>query len=240
MDNIEDVLHAYGSMSVIFGFALLIGLTALSLLLKHPKKQIKAILFISIIFVTLVPTVFLIISTIYINAISSSGGPVHWHADMQLWACGHEVNLRDPKGWSNKIGTATLHEHNDQRIHLEGVVVKPSDASLGKFFAVIGGSLKSGMMTVPVNEGTMIVQSGVTCGDGIDREIQFFVYKTDTDGYYHQEKLIDPASYLISPHGNIPPGDCIIGELDVRKDRTDRMCTSYKVGLQTGKIKGEK
>jgi hypothetical protein len=240
MENIEEVLHTYGWMSVVFGFLLLIGLTALSLTIKHLNKKMKVFLFGAIVVTTVVPTLFLSGSTIYINAISISKGPVHWHADFQLWACGHEINLRDPKGLSNKIGTATLHEHSDNRIHLEGVVINPDDATLGKFFSVIEGSLKSSSMSVPVNEGMMMVASGVTCGDGIDRELQFFVYKTDADGYYHQEKLLDPATYSISPEGNIPPGDCVIAELDIPKMKTDKMCTSYQVAQKIGKLKGER
>ena len=61
----------------------------------------------------------LIGSTIYLNTNSDSGGPVHWHADIEFWACGNEIELRDPTGFSNKIGTGTLHEHDDHRIHLD-------------------------------------------------------------------------------------------------------------------------
>lgn len=90
----------------------------------------------------------------YLNVKSDTGGPVHWHADFEIWACGNEIALRDPRGFlSNKIGSPTLHEHNDKRIHLEGVpVTLPHDASLGKFMSTIGGELTQSSLTVPVND----------------------------------------------------------------------------------------
>ncbi len=240
MSGFDEVIASYSLIIVGFAVALLLGLTALSLSLKHVSALMKKLLYGSFIAVTMLTTLFLAGSTIYLNVISSSKGPVHWHADIEIWACGREINLKDPTGLSNKIGTPTLHEHNDKRIHLEGVVVEPQDASLSRFFQVIGGKLERNVLHVPTNEGVMLLSSGISCGDGMVRELQFFVYKTDTDGYYTQEKIADPASYTISPEGNIPPGDCIIAELDAPKERTDRMCTSYRVAEQIGKLKGEK
>jgi hypothetical protein len=239
MDNIEELMSAYSYVAVGFGFALLLGLSALSLLLKHPKKKVKTFVFVLIIAVTLIPTFFLASSTIYVNAISTSKGPVHWHADFEIWSCGKELDLLDPVGLSNKIGTPTLHEHNDKRIHLEGVVIKPSDATLGKFFTVIGGTLQSNVLSVPTTDGMQTLQSGTQC-DGVSSELQFFVFKTDKDGYYHQEKLVDPASYSISAQQNVPSGDCIIAEVSAPKERTEKMCRSYKVAEKIGKLKGER
>lgn len=103
-------------------------------------------------------TFFLLGSTIYLNVVSDSGGPVHRHADIEYWACGAEVELRDPyKFLSNKIGTATLHEHNDKRIHLEGVVVDEDvDATLGNFMRIIGGDLTKGSISIPVHQERLL------------------------------------------------------------------------------------
>ncbi len=239
MENLEEIIASYSFIITGLASALLLGLSALALLLKHPKADTKKLLFGSIAAVTILPTFFLAGSTIYLNSISSSKGPVHWHADIEIWACGREVELRDPKGISNKIGTSTLHEHNDKRIHLEGVVLKPEDASLGKFFRVIDGKLTNDTVSVPVNDGTMLISSGISCGDGQDRQLQVFVYKTEGE-YYTQTKLEDPAAYIMSPQSNIPPGDCIIVELDTEKPRTDKLCQSYKVAEKIGKLKGER
>ncbi|MCA9349121.1 hypothetical protein KC878_03180, partial [Candidatus Saccharibacteria bacterium] len=55
-----------------------------------------------------------------------------------------------------KIGTASLHEHNDKRIHLEGVVVNEhEDATLGNFMHVIDGNLERGSMTIPVGQNNL-------------------------------------------------------------------------------------
>lgn len=238
MQPIDELISSYSYTIVACAIVLLFGLTLFSLYLKNQTEDIKRLLFGSFLIATILPTLFLIGSTVYLNTISSSKGPVHWHADFEIWACGKEVNLRDPKGLSNKIGTATLHEHNDNKIHMEGVVIKREDASLNNFFKVIGGSLTNDTLVVPVNEGKMVIQSGISCGDGIERELQFFVYKTEGD-YYRQTKLENPGEYIMSPFSNVPPADCIIAELDTPKGRTDKLCQSYEVALELDKLKGE-
>lgn len=239
MVGIDEVISSYSFTVVGAAIALLIGLAFLSLRIKHPSKLMKRVLFSSIVLVTILPTFFLAGSTIYLNSISESKGPVHWHADFEIWKCGSEIELRDPKGLSNKIGTNVLHEHNDKRIHLEGVVIEKNDASLGKFFKVIGASLLNERLEIPVENGTAVLEAGM-CENLPGSELQFFVYKTDSEGYYTQEKLTNPASYIISPYGSVPRGDCVIAELDTYKEETDKMCQSYKAALQAGKLKGEK
>ena len=231
------MIYSYTIVGV--AIVLLVVLTVISLHLRHLGHHVKQLLFGSFIVVTLAPTLFLAGSTIYINALSTSKGPVHWHADFEIWACGQEMDLRDPTGLSNKIGTSTLHEHNDKRIHLEGVVLNSGDDSLGKFFSVIGGSLKDNILTIPVENGYTILHSGNFCIDKAYNELQFFVYKTLPSGNYFQQKITDPSNYTIGQYGNVPPGDCIIIELDRPKERTDRLCTSYQAAKQTGKLKQE-
>ncbi len=239
MPGIDELIASYSFIVVGYAIALLIGLAILSLRIKHPSKLMKYFLFGSIVLVTVLPTLFLAGSTIYLNMISSSGGPVHWHADFEIWACGKEVELIDPTGLSNKIGTSVLHEHNDKRIHLEGVVVDEHDASLGKFFRVVGGKFEVDKLTVPSTEGIITLEPSL-CGDSMSSQLQVFVYKTDSDGYYTQEKLTDPANYIISPYGAVPSGDCIIVELDGYKEETDKLCQSYEAAILTGKLKGER
>lgn len=120
-------------------------------------ERLKLPLFVTMAFVMAGSTLLLAISTIYLNVQSDSGGPVHWHADIEFWVCDNEIELVNPEGFSNKVGTWTLHEHNDHRIHLEGVVVDDrNDASLGKFMSVIGGAITDDALIVPVNpEGTI-------------------------------------------------------------------------------------
>ena len=189
----------------------------------------------------MLPTLYMIVSTVYLNTISSSKGPVHWHADIEIWSCGKELELQDPEGsFSNKIGTATLHEHNDKRIHLEGVVVEPHDASLGKFFRVIGGEITPTSITVPTNTGPAVLTNGTMCPNGEQGTVQAFLFRTDDDGYYTQTKLADPQDHIIAPYSTVPEGDCIIVEFGASKARTDRLCQSYEVALEIDKLKGEK
>lgn len=238
--NIETLLNTYSLYLLIFGCILLAGLASISLKIKKPSADTKKLLFFSIVLVTLIPTLVLSGSTIYINTISESKGPVHWHADFEIWNCGQEVSLKDPVGLSNKLGTSTLHEHNDKRIHLEGVVLKNEDASLGNFFYVIGGDLRADSFSIPTNAGLFSTKNGNTCSKTGAGAVQVFVYQTDKDGYFSQKKIMDPASYVISPDSNVPPGDCIIVEFDTPKSRTDKLCRSYKVAEKVGKLKGER
>lgn len=239
--GLEEIIAKTSVNILIIATILLVALAAISLHAKKLKEGAKKFLFISIILTTLIPTLYMAVATVYINTISSSQGPVHWHADIEIWSCGKELELQDPKGmFSNKIGTATLHEHNDKRIHLEGVVVHPEDASLGKFFQVIGGDINADAVTVPTNNGLVYLNNGTMCPDGTPGEIQTFVYQTDKDHYYKQIKVSDPNAYIMSPYSAVPEGDCIIVEFGEPKDRTDKMCRSYKVAEQIGKLKGER
>lgn len=234
--DLELVLGGISVRTALIGSAIIIFLTILGAIIKDRIPKLKAPIFILIAITTVVTSFILIALTIYINVKSSSKGPVHWHADYEIWACDKRLNLRDPAGFlTNKIGTATYHEHNDDRIHLEGVVVEPRDASLGKFFKVVGGELTDKSMVVPLNDNvneTFI--NGDKCPDGQIGEVQVFVYKTtgETVGgrkVYKQEKLQDPANYIISGESQVPPGDCVIFEFGPQKNRTEHMCLQYQV-----------
>lgn len=239
MMDLEHLIAIYSWKILGVASIVLVILAIVSLKIKKPKAHTKKILFLGIIGAVVIPTLYLISSTIYLNTVSSSKGPVHWHADIEIWACGKELDLKDPTGWSNKIGTATLHEHNDKRIHLEGVVVNSDDASLGKFFRVIEGSLSPTSINVPTNDSLVSLQNGMEC-NGQPAELQVFVFQTDKENYYTQQKLVNPGDYIISPYSSVPAGDCIIVEFDSPKSRTDKMCRSYKVAEQIDKLKGEK
>jgi hypothetical protein len=239
--DIEHLLNTYSLYMLIFGVIALAVLAYLSLKLQKVSEDTKKLLFLAIVLVTLIPTLIMSFSTVFVNVISSSGGPVHWHADIEVFACGREVNLKDPKDWwVNKIGSATLHEHNDKRIHLEGVVMKKHDASLGNFFRVIDGELSSTSFSVPTNEGLLTVKNGEICEGSGTGEVQVFVYRTDKDDYYSQEKVSNPQDHIIAPFASVPKGDCIVVEFTSPKERTDKICKSYAVAEKIGKLKGEK
>ncbi len=151
--DLEQQIITLGIRTTLIAAFLLVVASVTAILLKK-HKSFKLPLFILMAGTLVVSTVILFGSTIYLNTHADSKGPVHWHADIEFWACDAELNLRDPHGTlSNKIGTATYHEHNDKRIHLEGVVVKKAeDASLEKFMRVVDGYVTYTAMAVPLNE----------------------------------------------------------------------------------------
>lgn len=145
VDDIEGDVNSLSIRAIGYAVVLLILLLVLATVIVKNKRYhaLKTPLFVAIAATIVVPSLILVGSTIYINAISESKGPVHWHTDIEFWVCGQEIELRDPYAFlSNKIGTSTYHEHDDKRIHLEGVVIeKEYDASLEKFMAVTEGAI---------------------------------------------------------------------------------------------------
>lgn len=209
-------------------------LSLVALIVKNPQEKIRYLLFGLIVTVVLVNTLYLVGSTIYLNQVSATKGPVHWHADYEVWRCGHELELKDPEGLSNKVGSETIHEHNDKRMHFEGVMEDLRHASLGHFFKEVGGSLDSEHFTIPTHEGMTTLEDGQKC-HGQPAKLQVFVYQTDGKTF-SQQRLADPADYIISSHPQVPPGDCVIIELDSEKNKTDKLCNFYKVAVQKGEL----
>jgi hypothetical protein len=152
--DLEQQIIKLAIRTVLLASVSLIVLILIASATRNKSPKLKLPLFVLIAFTILSSTSILIGSTIYLNTKSDSGGPVHWHADIEFWSCGAELDLRNPTGFlSNKIGTATYHEHNDKRIHLEGVVVhKDVDASLGKFMQVTGGHISSDSAAIPLDK----------------------------------------------------------------------------------------
>ncbi len=179
-------------------------------------------------------TLYIAGTTIYLNLTSYTAGPVHWHADLEIWNCGKRIDLRDPRGMSNRIGTSTFHEHGDDRIHVEGVVVNLQDATLHRFFEVVGGQLSEEELQVPTNEGTVSVGKGDFCEEE-EGKVQVFVYQIQ-QGEIQQHK--ETGEYVLSPHSLVPPGDCIIIEFDQEKERTDKLCSSYRAAIERGELYG--
>lgn len=204
---------------------------------KHPvfNKQ-KTMLFLGIIVPIILATFYLAAGTIYLNIISESRGPVHWHADFEIYECGDKIDMIDPEGLANRVGTSTFHEHGDDRIHIEGVVVDSDEIDLHNFFKTIGGSMTQNSMSLLTNEGIIEMKNGDLCND-LQGTLQVFVYRTVGENV-KQEKLDDFTDYVLSPFSNVPPGDCIIIELDEEKEKTDHICETYRIALERGDVIG--
>ncbi|MBI2449545.1 hypothetical protein HYV49_04585 [Candidatus Pacearchaeota archaeon] len=159
--------------------------------------------------------------TIYENLISETGGPVHWHADYQVIACGEKKELIDPEGIRNRIGTAEIHEHNDDRIHIEGTLKKVEDASLKNYFYSIGGELEQNHLIYQTEDGILDLENGDACPNGNPGILKVFVNGRRIDNF---------NEYVIYPDSRVPPGDCIIILFDeTNSDTTNIICESWKV-----------
>lgn len=167
--DLELQIASQSKQIVLMAALLLVVLVVASIALRDRAPKLKPWLFGMLSATLIIPTLFMIISTIYVNTKSESGGPVHWHAGIEFWACGAELELRNPSGLlSNKVGTSTYHEHNDKYIHLEGnVMEKRVDASLEKFMRVTGGNISKSSVGIPLSteESAWIAQGDKLDGD---------------------------------------------------------------------------
>lgn len=219
-----------------------IVLVSIAIVYKKKSETVKWFLFLGISIPIILATLFSAGSTIYLNLMSETAGPVHWHADFELWKCEQQLDLLDPEGLINRIGSTSFHEHGDNRIHVEGVVIKREDVTLHRFFELFGGVLTSTTLLVPSNEGFVAAQNGELC-NGQAGKLQVFVYKVlnpeeHGNWVYKQEKISDFTEYVLSPQPNIPPGDCIIVEFGEDKKRTDKICGSYELAISRGELSG--
>jgi hypothetical protein len=154
--DLEEQVNSLSINSILIASLVLVVLLGIAAFVVGNKKYevLKVPLFVSIAATIILPSLLLMGSTVYINTISESKGPVHWHTDIEFWVCGQEIELRNPTGFlSNKIGTSTYHEHDDKRIHLEGVVIKKEyDASLEKFMDVSDGKITLSKLVIPTED----------------------------------------------------------------------------------------
>ena len=233
---LDQIIRTNSLNFTYLALGLIVLLVALSILLKNKTEWLKLILFITMALIILANTIYLSGSTIYLNQVSVTGGPVHYHADFEIYNCGVKVEIKDPQWFSNQVGTEVVHEHNDNRMHIEGVLLDKHDTSISHFFEQLGGSMRNTYLTVPTNEGDLTLRNGERCLDGKNGILQVFVYKTDGETF-RQTKLTDPQNYQISPESNVPPGDCIILEFDsINRTKTDKLCQNYKLAKELEKI----
>lgn len=170
--------------------------------LHHQKRMgghAKKIAFLLIIMPVAAATLYLGGSTLYLNLASATGGPVHWHADYEVWACGEKYELMAPEGLENRVGTPTVHEHGDNRMHIEGVLLDKSEASLHEFFESTGGEFTGDSLRIITDEGMKGWTNGDLC-NGKPARWHVFV----------NGKLSEEADmYIIAPYPDVPPGDRI-------------------------------
>ncbi len=234
--------HFFSSSSILIAYSagiFIIFAVCIGILVKQKSDTLKKVLFGALLVAIALPTLYFIGSTVYLNTISETKGPVHWHADFEIYACGQQITLAPPQSrFSNKVGTPTFHHHNDNRVHLEGVGVNLYDFSLSSFFSTIGGEFTDTSFRIPTSTGTKELRNGDLCQNKQAGTWQVFLYTLDSahTTIFKQRKLAIYTDYILSPQEKIPPGDCIIIEFDTLKEKTEHLCTAYKVELQKGNL----
>ncbi|HLD96568.1 MAG TPA: hypothetical protein VI794_02550 [Patescibacteria group bacterium] len=237
-ETLDQRLKGLSLLGLELATGLALFLIIVAVFWKKKTEKAKWFLYLGIALPIVMATLFLAGSTVYLNLTSITGGPVHWHADFQVWACGKELDLIDPTGIANRVGSPVFHEHGDDRIHVEGVVTDLEDVALKNFFGFVGGELHDDHFTFPTNGKLYEYANGDLCPDGKAGTLQAFVWKTDVaKGEFYQEKLEHLDDYVVSPYGNVPPGDCLVIEFGEEKDRTDKLCNFYKVEESKGELK---
>lgn len=192
-------------------------------------------------------------ATIFLTVRSPQHAPVSWKAGIEFWACGTKLTLQDaPKGMATKIGTIPyFYENSTETLRYEGIPngAQPS-ARLGNFMTAIGGSISDEAVQIPLTntpentaaitalvEKQLVTINGKTVGnfvtgkscDGTQpAQVQVFVISASSDGHsYTQQKITNPADYVISPANQVPNGDCLIVEFDQLKAQTEHLCPAY-------------
>ncbi|MEK6954754.1 MAG: hypothetical protein AABX01_07110 [Candidatus Micrarchaeota archaeon] len=190
----------------LYDFALIAAIVAVSLFFPSIlTPKIKKAFFILIAVPVVLITLYIGGSTVYLNLISYSGGPAHWHADFEIWACGEKItNLPTSKLPANFVGTPTFHYHDDFRIHVEGIVVERKDVTLGGFFKVIGGSLGGESMSVPLENGSHLAyRNGDLCPNGKPGKLRLYLRDWALPDKFVESAEMD--NYVLKPYFNVPP-----------------------------------
>ncbi|MBI2134541.1 hypothetical protein HYU09_00990 [Candidatus Woesearchaeota archaeon] len=219
-----------------------IFLIIVSLYIKGKNEKTKWLLFLGIAVSIAASTAYLAYSTVYLNLVSETQGPVHWHADYEIWVCGKQVELAGPKGLSNRIGSPLFHDHGDNRIHVEGVVADTRNVDLHSFFETVGGNLDEDILEIPTENEVIKVKNDDSC-NGEEAKLQAFVYNVanpdeNKNWIFNQKKIDNFPEYVLSPHSNVPPGDCIIIEFSEEKEKTGHICATYKAATERGELIG--
>jgi len=186
-------------------FALQIALVIIFLVLIYSVFSIekmsenqKKISFALIAGTTILATMFIVFVTIQTNLDSETGGPVHWHADFEVWVCGEELNLKEPTGLDNKIGINLLHHHNDNRIHVEGIPNEIKDIKLWNFFKIIEGEFTNETISILTEDKGLVTKTNGDLCNGQPGKLQFYV---------NGESNSEFGEYIVAPFSTIPPGD---------------------------------
>lgn len=145
------------------------------------KRWVQDILIYGIIGLIPALIIFGIVKGILNASNSYTDTAVHWHASIAYEACGESLDLKD----AGKMDI--IHGHNDDQIHVEGLVLKESDIALSNFFKAVNLSITRSQMEDYKN--------GDVCENtGKPGQVAFYV-----DG----EKYEDPSQIIIQDKQDI-------------------------------------
>jgi len=99
------------------------------------------------------------------SGVSVPSFAVHWHSTIEIVTCGEVENL--PRPTRAHIGSPLLHTHDDQLIHLEGLIPNADAIRLSKYTGNIGKNFK--------NDELLDYKNGDTCPDGTIGTVKLFV-----------------------------------------------------------------
>lgn len=188
----------------------------------------------------LIPSFYTAGAFVHQSQTSWSGGEIHWHADFEVIVNENgeyrQLDLVDPTNFceqtehesttmcslNDRTGSTKYHEHNDDRIHLEGIFKKRESATLSAFFETFGGKLTNKELRYPTND--RIVEKA----EGNDKTLKILVKKgvggnrgwcaitqasrlseEDICRTSEGELATTPSNYVISPYKRGPTLDNI-------------------------------
>lgn len=223
------------------GLILTVGLAVVSFYREEDlTMRDKNILMNGFIIAVLVPSFYTAGAFVHQSQTSWSQGEIHWHADFEVMVeedgVYRQLDLIDPQKFcqtteyesttmcalNDRTGSTRYHEHNDDRIHLEGIFKDREDATLRAFFETFDGELTNERLVFPTNNGTVekvedgqksvkiLVQRGVGgnrrwCAIAERGEVP----EDDICLTERGDLAINPGYYVISPYKRGPTLDNI-------------------------------
>jgi hypothetical protein len=222
------VFSQHATSLIVIGFFASMVLAAVSFYREDELTlQDKNILMNGFLIAILVPTLYTAGAFVHESQTSWSGGEIHWHADFEVLVEQdgelQRLELVDPGNFceetrhessymcsvNDRVGSTEYHEHNDNRIHLEGVFKEREDASLASFFDQFNGELTNNKLVYPTNNGTVEVE------EDANHTVKILVNKGVGDRYWcavdnavdsedrcssHSRVANNPTDYIISPY----------------------------------------
>ncbi|MFB6208142.1 MAG: hypothetical protein ABEJ69_02235 [Candidatus Nanohaloarchaea archaeon] len=227
----------------------LLGLIALTALSVYNEDSLtlrdKELLMNGFLVAVLLPSLYTAGAFLHESQVSWSGGEVHYHADYEVIVQNstgvyERLELVDPAEFcgesymcnlNDRTGVTRYHEHDDNRIHLEGVFRERSDATLRAYFNTFGGELTNEKLVYPTNNGIVkleenankslkiIVRRGTGggrhwCVVGNEIDQQYVCRSWDTGN-----RALSPDDYIVSPYKRGPTLDDIFIVYDSKTPR---------------------